>query len=173
MAKNKKHSAEFRIQMIRDHEEGQSIRSLSKRWIISTSLIRKWIDHHRLLGLKGLLPKSAIYHTREFKLKVVKAYKDKELSLRDCCLQFNIPSQSTLSSWVKRYDQRGLDGLNEQKGRPKTMKKDKAAPKKKAEPLTRLEELERENLYLRAEIDFLKKLDALTQEKQTQLKKKH
>jgi transposase len=172
MAKNRKHSAEFRLQVVREHQQGHSIRSLSKTWNLSPSLITKWIDHHDISGAKGLLPKSAIHHTKEFKLKVVKAYKDKELSLRDCCLQFNIPSQSTLSSWVKRYDQLGLDGLNEQKGRPKTMKKDKPAPKKKAEPLTRLEELERENLYLRAEIDFLKKLDALTLEKQTHQKKK-
>lgn len=51
------------------------------------------------------------------------------------------------------------------------MKKDKPAAKK-TEPLTRLEELEKENLYLRAEIDLLKKLDALTLEKQTRQKKK-
>ncbi len=173
MAKNRKHSAEFRLQLTIKHEQGHSIRSLSKKWNVSPSLITKWVDHYRLSGSKGLLPKSAIYHTREFKLKVVRTYKDKELSLRDCCLQFDIPSQSTLSSWVKRYEQLGLEGLNEQKGRPKTMKKDKPSSKTKAKPLTRLEELERENLYLRAEIDFLKKLDALTQEKQTQLKKKH
>jgi len=51
------------------------------------------------------------------------------------------------------------------------MKKDKSAAKK-AQPITRLEELEKENLYLRAENDFLKKLDALTREKQTQQSKK-
>jgi transposase len=88
-------------------------------------------------------------------------------------VEFNIPTQSTIISWVRRYEQLGLDGLNEQKGRPTTMKKDKPVSKKNAEPLTRLEELERENLYLKAEVDFLKKLQALTQGKQTQQKKKH
>ena len=43
---------------------------------------------------------------------------------------------------------------------------------KEAKPPTRLEELERENLYLKAEIDFLKKLNALTLLKQTQQRKK-
>lgn len=173
MAKNRKHSAEFRIEVIKAHEQGSSIRYLSRRWSISRTLIRKWIDHHDASGTKGLLPKPYLYYTKEFKLIVVNAYKEKGLSLRDCCLQFNIPTQSTIVSWVRKYEQQGIDGLNEQKGRPVTMKKDKPTLKKKTEPLTRLEELERENLYLRAENAFLKKLDALTQEKQTQQKKKH
>lgn len=172
MAKNRKHSSEFRLQIVRDHQQGHSVRSLSKRWELSTSIIRKWIDHHGLLGAKGLLPRHQLYYRKEFKLKVIKAYRDKKLSLRDCCLQFNIPTQSTIISWARKYEQLGVDGLREQKGRPTTMKKDKPVSKKKAEPLTRLEELERENLYLKAEIDFLKKLDALTQAKQTQQKKK-
>ena len=134
-------------------------------------MIRKWIDHHGSNGAKGLLPKSPVYHTKEFKLKAVKAYRDKRLTLRECCLQFNVPSQSTVLSWAAKYEQFGIDGLNEQKGRPKTMKNDKPVSKKTA-PLTRLEELEKENLYLRAENDFLKKLDALTREKQTQQSKK-
>jgi len=171
MAKNRKHGTEFKLKIIKDNQKGNSITSLSKKWNISRSLITKWMDHYRSSGKGGMLPKGYIYYTREFKLNVVKVYKDKGLSLRDCCLQFNIPAQSTLSSWIAKYEHLGIEGLSEQKGRPKTMKKDKPTAKK-TEPLTRLEELEKENLYLRAEIDFLKKLDALTQEKQTQQRKK-
>jgi transposase len=171
MAKNRKHSADFKLQIIKDHQQGDSIRYLSGKWNLSTSLIRKWIDQYGSNGAKGLLSKSAVYHTKEFKLEVVKAYRDKRLSLREGCLQFNIRAQSTLMSWARKYEQQGFDGLNEQKGRPTIMKKDKPVSKKTI-PLTRLEELEKENLYLRAENDFLKKLNALTREKQTQQSKK-
>ena len=171
MAKNRKHGAEFRLKVIQDNLAGSSVTHLSKKLDISRSLITKWIDHHRSYGTKGLLPKRHGYYTKEFKLKVVKAYMDKKLSLRDCCLEFNVPAQSTLSSWARKYEQLGMEGLNEQKGRPQTMKKKKPAAKK-TEPLTRLEQLEKDNLYLRAEIDYLKKLDALTQKKQTQQRKK-
>jgi transposase len=171
MAKNRKHGTEFKLQIIKDRQNGKSIRSLSKKWDISTSVIRKWIDHHRSDGEKGFSGKRPVYHTKEFKLTVVRAYRDKGLSLRDCCLHFNIRDPSSVSSWVAKYEQLGLDGLSEQKGRPRTMKKDKP-PAKKTKPLTRLEELEKDNLYLRAEIDYLKKLNALTQEKQTQQRKK-
>jgi transposase len=171
MAKNRKHGTEFKLQIINDNLKGHSVKSLSRKWDISTSVIRKWIDHHRSDGEKGFSGKQHVYHPKEFKLTVVRAYKDKGLSLRDCCLHFNIRDPSSVSSWVAKYEQLGLDGLSEQKGRPKTMKKDKP-PAKKPKPLTRLEELEKDNLYLRAEIDYLKKLNALTLEKQTQQRKK-
>lgn len=172
MAKNRKHGTEFKLRVINDNLKGFSINSLSRKWDISTSVIRKWIDHHRSNGKKGLSGKRYTYYTKEFKLTVIRAYKDNGLSLRDCCLHFNIRDQSSVSSWIAKYEQQGLDGLNEQKkGRPPTMKRDKSISKE-AKPLTRLEELERENLYLKAEIDFLKKLDALTLLKQTQQRKK-
>ncbi|MDB5008908.1 MAG: hypothetical protein JWP45_3301 [Mucilaginibacter sp.] len=171
MAKNRKHGTEFKLQIINDNLKGYSINSLSRKWDISTSVIRKWIDHHRSDGEKGLTGKRYIYYPKEFKLTVVRAYKDKGLSLRDCCLHFNIRDQSSVSSWVAKYEQQGLDGLNKHKGRPRTMKKDKPDVKK-ATPLSKVEELEKENLYLKAEIDFLKKLNALTLLKQTQQRKK-
>jgi transposase len=171
MAKNRKYDTAFRLQIIKENQEGKSTRYLSKKWGISKSLLGRWIDHHRLSGVEGIQPKRYTYYTQEFKLNVIKFYNDKGLSLRDCCLQFNIPTPSTLSAWLSKYEQFGIDGLREQKGRSKTMKKDKPVSKETV-PLTRVEELEKENLYLRAEIDFLKKLDALTQEKQTQQRKK-
>jgi transposase len=171
MAKYRKHTPEIKLQIVEENLRGHPVTFLSKKWKISRSQITKWIDQ-RSGGAKELLPKRYSYYTKEFKLEVVKAYKDKGLSLRDCCLQFNIPTQSTIASWVKKYEQLGIDGLNEQKGRPTTMKKDESETKK-AKPLTRLEELEKENLYLKAEIDFLKKLDALTREKQTLQRKRH
>ena len=171
MAKNRRHGTEFRLQIIKDSQEGNSVTFLSKKWNISDSLIRKWLDHYRSSGAKGLLPKRYISYAKELKLNVIKAYKDKGLSLRDCCLQYNIPTQSTILLWIRKYEEVGLDGLSEQKGRPATMKKEKPSAKKNV-PLTRLEELEKENLYLKAENDFLKKLDALTREKQTQQSKK-
>lgn len=53
------------------------------------------------------------------------------------------------------------------------MKEDKPKPTlKKVKPLTRLEELEKENLYLKAENELLKKLEALAQQRETPQKKK-
>ena len=115
MAKNRKQETEFKLQIIDENLKGYSINSLSRKWNISTSVIRKWVDHHRSNGEKGLSGKQHAYYTKEFKLTVVRAYKDKGLSSRDCCLHFNIRNQSSISSWIAKYEQQGLDGLNEQK----------------------------------------------------------
>lgn len=171
MRKNRSHTAEFRLKIVKEKLHGISIHALSTKWKLSTSIIRKWVDHHQASGALGLLPKSYHYYAIEFKRSVIESYHNKGLSLRDCCLAFNIPTQSTIISWLKRYEKFGMEGLKEQHGRPCVMKKDKPATKKGA-PITRLEKLEKEILYLKAENDYLKKLDALTQGKQTPQRKK-
>ena len=172
MEKNRRHSAEFRLKIVKSHLGGNSINSLAKKWELSTSLIRKWIDMHRESGARGLLPRRYGFYTSELKLNVVSAYKNKGLSLRECCLYFDIPSQSTIVSWVRIYNELGVNGFSRQRGRPCVMKKAKPSTKKDVAAF-RLEELEKENLYLKAENEYLKKLDALTQVKQTPQRIKH
>jgi transposase len=166
----KKHTSEFKLRLVKSHKQGSSICGLSKEWGVSTSQIREWVDHYNSSGPQGLLRKPYQKYAKEFKVTVVQAYLRKGLSLRDCCLHFRIPSIGIVSSWVKTYEHFGEDGLNaRQKGR-RTMKKHK--PKTSANIPTRLEELERESLYLRAENELLKKLDALAQKKETPKRKK-
>lgn len=170
MNSQKKYELAFKLKVIKEHKEGESITAIALRCGLSRSVLRRWIDHYDVSGSKGLLRKSYQYHTSEFKYKVVESYLKEGLSLRDCCSQFTIANESIVLSWVRKYELSGLDGLREQRGRPKLMKKDKAG--KNSEPLTRLEELEKENLYLKAENELLKKLQALAQVKEAQKKKR-
>ena len=171
MSKRKEYELSFKLKVIKEHFCGSSIGAVALKWGLSTSGLRRWVDHYRLSGSSGLLPKTYQYHSSSLKLKVVKGYLEEGLSLRDCCLQYAIANESMVSSWVSRYELSGIDGLREQRGRPRSvMKKEK--PTKAVKPLTRLEELEKENLYLRAENELLKKLEALTQAQQTPKKKR-
>lgn len=171
MRKNRKYTAEFRLKIVKEYLRGNSIRGLSDKWKVPRTLLQKWVDNHRTYGAIGLFPKKHQYYSKEFKCKVVQNYHKKQLSLRDCCLHYNLPTQSTLVSWLRKYKLWGLDGLSEQRGRPKTMKENKSE-KKPLKTLSRIEELEKENLYLRAENELLKKLEALAQNRETPLKKK-
>lgn len=170
MSKKKKYEITFKLKVVKEHLGGASLTALALKWGLSRSALRRWTDHYHASGNSGLLPKTYQYHSSAFKFKVVESYLNEGLSLRDCCLQYRIANQSIVLSWVRRYKLFGLEGLQEQRGRPKLMKKDK--PFKKAQPLTRLEELEKENLYLKAENELLKKLEALAQAKETQKKKR-
>jgi transposase len=86
------------------------------------------------------------------------------LSLREACLKFNIPTDSTIIKWQRDFANFGLEGLQPKpKGRPKSMSNFKRKKRKSDKPLTREEELLLENEALRCELDYLKKLQALIQ----------
>lgn len=88
-----------------------------------------------------------------------------------------VASFSTLYQWVVKFEQGGYQVLVDKRG--DHFKKDKTAKrmvKKKVIPgindsMTDLERLTIENEYLRAEVAYLKKLEALAQSKQVKKKK--
>ncbi|MDF9911975.1 helix-turn-helix domain-containing protein [Pantoea agglomerans] len=70
-------------------------------------------------GIDGLTWKTGDY-TPEFRLKVVRAVINDNLSLRDATAQFNLPNESTVYQWVKRFQASGAGALSGLKrGRPK------------------------------------------------------
>lgn len=70
-------------------------------------------------GIDGLTWKTGDY-TPEFRLKVVRAVINDKLSLRDATAQFNLPNESTVYQWVKRFQASGAGALSGLKrGRPK------------------------------------------------------
>lgn len=80
-------------------------------------------------------------------------------------MKFNIPTKSVIIGWQRKYKDLGVMGLSDKpKGKPGIPLK--RARKKSNKPLTREEELLLENESLRAELDLLKKLEALIQAEQ-------
>lgn len=69
------------------------------------------------------------------------------------CKELGIPSTKTIRLWVKNYDETGLDGLEERRGKSKSPLK--RGPRKKKLSL------EEENRRLKAENEYLKKLRSL------------
>ena len=80
-----------------------------------------------------------------------------------------------VSGWASRYYEGGLDALEPKpRGRPKKMKNPEnplPAPVQPQDACT-LEDLRKENEYLRAEVAYLKKLDALVRAKKQVAPKK-
>ena len=135
------------------------------------SNLRKWIGFYRKYGPDGLLPRKNQSYDIDFKLKVLQTIDKELLSLRQACVMFNIPSDSTLIQWQRIYSRYGKAGLsNKAKGRPSM--NFKRVKKKSDKPLTREEELLKENEALRAENALLKKFNALIQAKELQQLKK-
>ena len=162
-----KFSHELRAKVIKARLEGKSLSMLVKEFGVEQTTVCTWIDRYRAGGTAQLLHVNRRY-TPEFKKKVIEYRWEHGLSFKQVAIQFNIPQKGTIYEWECRYLTRGMSGLLPKKrGRPSKMPK---KPKKK-ENLTRLEQLEAENAQLRMENEFLKKLDALVQQRKKQPKK--
>ena len=175
MLRKVKYSYEFKLQCVNEVlKRHLGITDVSNRWNIQVSVLKKWIRFYKVYGDIGLIPRAKNKtYTGSFKLKVVLLIKQKHISLSVACLQYNIPSVSTLITWIKKYDQHGPDILyKETRGKPKPMQF-KRTPKKSNKPLTREEELLQEIELLKAENALLKKLQALIQAEEAQKSRNH
>jgi transposase-like protein len=170
-----KHSTEFKLEVVKYRLDGKHGSVATSQFFgIDDSTVRKWVDAYKLHGLLGL-KKPYSHYSIEFKRKVLKAVSSGELSVRKACAQFNIPDHSTILTWQRLYNEGGIDALtNRPRGRPKRMStptKPYQPSNKPAEELTP-EELILEVQYRRAEVAYLKKLDALIQAKKSAPKTK-
>ena len=85
-------------------------------------------------------------------------------------IDLGLPHDSLLHKWVKKYKENGYNIVERKRGRsamPKvTKKKEKETDKEK------IKRLEEENLYLKAELEYSKKLEAVVQARKNRQQKK-
>src|SRR5688572_957768 len=174
MERKVKYDYEFKLRCVEEVLIKKcSANSVANRNGFDHSVLDQWIRFYIKNGKEGLLPRRGNQsYSIDFKLKVIKIIKKESLSLAQACLNFNIPTKSTIISWQKKYGDEGLAGLKHKpKGRPVSMNI-KRKKRKSEKPLTREEELLRENEYLRAENEILKKFNALVQAEQANQNKR-
>lgn len=159
-----KYDQKFKYQVVQAYFSGEGgTPFLAKKFgIKSKSTVRKWIKQFEAFGYEGLeRKKNKQTYSMNFKMDALNYYYHSGLGILDAAIKFNLPSTEILSRWRKEFDTFGIDGLSpKKKGRP-SMSIKKTSMKKQNKPLTREKELERENELLRAELAFIKKLQAL------------
>ena len=165
MTRKVKYSYLFKVKLVTQYVKGlRTIQSLCNEHDLHVGLLRKWVCQYRQTGFKGLKERGYTFYDPLFKREVLEVIQEEGLSLKSACLRFNIPSESMIIDWRRKVEREGWTGLlPKKKGRPSMKESAKKSTKKSDKPLTREEELQRENEYLRAEVAFLKKLRALAQ----------
>ena len=104
-------------------------------------------------------------YTPEFKVHVVETMRSERLSCREAARKFEVSDHKRVSSWERIYLEEGPEGLTiDRRGRSS-----KGRPKLSANVE---EDLIAENQRLRAEVDYLKNLQALVLEDERRLHKK-
>ena len=166
MNKRIKYDYKFRLQCVEAVVKyNRPARVVASEKGVIFSNLRLWLGFYRQYGKDGLKGREYQYYDVSFKLKVIQTIEKELLSLRQACIRFNIPSNSTIVNWKSVFETEGILGLsNKPKGRPPKMKPPiKRKARKSSKPLTREQELLEELEYLRAENALLKKLQALVQ----------
>ena len=144
-------------------EEQISEREAARITGIAKTPIRRWVERYKQFGTEGLLLKHGSY-SGEFKISVVEYMHENHLSLTQTAVKFGIPTEITVSKWERIYYEEGPLALyRENRGKKSKMSSNK--PRKKKLSKETEEDLIAEVQRLRMENEYLKKLNALVQER--------
>jgi transposase len=153
----KKYDEQFKLSVVQEYEGGAlGLMVLGRRHGLSESMVRRWVAQYRQRGLAGLRRKYSHYGA-EFKLSVLRRMWREKLSRSQVMAMFDLRGHSVVTLWERQYHAGILE--------PRTMKGPPPKPPGPEDTRT-LEDLRKENEELRAEVAYLKKLDALIQAKQ-------
>jgi len=146
---------------------GMGAKSLAKKYGIGRTRIVRWVAGYRQHGIEGLRAKRSQY-SAEFKLSVLREIERQELSLNQAEVLFDVREAGAIARWLRRYHEGGPEALKPKpRGRPKKMMPTPKPPKvlpAQVDDASALEALRKENEHLRAEVAYLKKVQALVRE---------
>ena len=159
-----KYSSEFKLKVIQYYlEEKHSYSECMKKFNIPTkSILNKWIHKYVTHGVEGIIKQLKSSYDGNFKQGVVEYMHNNHLSATETANYFRLAGASVVLRWECIYYEKGPQGLHmERRGRSKNMSsKQKKKLSKEVE-----EDLIAENQRLRMENEYLKKLNALVQER--------
>lgn len=161
---------EDKINLYNDRKSGLSISSLVTKYNIRHEVVEyliRLIDKH---GVDILRTTKNKYYSLSEKERIINRVLLNNESRNSVAIEEGLASSGMLANWIKKYQEMGYNIVERKRGRstmPKTTKKKENETDK--EKIKRLEE---ENLYLKAELEYSKKLRAVVQARKNQQQKK-
>ena len=164
-------SYEQRISIYNEQKQGTSISTLSKKYNVRENVIQYMvclIDKH---GIDVLRKDKNMFYPKYKKEEIINRVLIGGEPVWAVAIDEGIQNDGTLRNWIKKYKEMGYNIVERKRGRPTmpkvTNKKENETDKEK------IKRLEEENLYLKAELEYSKKLRAVVQaRKNLQQKKK-
>lgn len=163
-------SFEDKINLYNDRKSGVSISSLCSKYKIlhaNVEYLTRLIDKHGYDILRKNRNRKYTSYEKEIIINRVLLNTESILSV---AIDEGLSSPGMLSNWIKKYRENGYNIVERKRGRS-TMPK---IPRKKENETNKdkIKRLEAENLYLRTELEYSKKLRAVVQARKNQQQKK-
>lgn len=170
MSGKKKYTNDLKHAIVIEYLNGHTggYRALSAKYGIEKSIIKRWVALYKNGGIEHLTTVRRTY-SGDFKIHVVEYMHQNSLSIQSTAAHFGIQSLSTVLKWERIYFEEGKEVLyEERRGRSRKMSTRKH--RKPKNDIKENEDLIAELQRLRMENEYLKKLNALIQQRE---KSKH
>ena len=162
-----------KVNLYNDRKNGYSISSLCSKYNIRherVEYITRLIDRH---GFDVLRTSKNQYHSIIKKKLIIERVLLNNESINSVAIDEGLLSRGMLVNWIKNYQNNGYNIVERKHGRsPTIMKKPKILCKESETEKEKIKRLEEENLYLKAELEYSKKLRAVVQARKNQQQKK-
>ncbi len=162
---------EDKINIYIDKKGGMSIGSLSNKYKVNKNIINyltALIDKH---GIDILRTNKNRIHTKFEKQEAIDRVLINGEAKWAVALDLGLLSKGILFNWIKEYKKNCYNIVERKRGRP-TMNKKEFKLRKDETIEEENERLKKENLYLKAELEYSKKLRAVVQARKNQQQKK-
>lgn len=166
----RKYSIEDKVDIYNKRKNGETLKSLSLQCGMTVHNIQYlvWlVDRH---GFDILMPKKNRNYPKKEKERIINRILLNNESIQSVAVDEGLPSDGMLHTWVKKYKENGYNIVERKRGRPTMPKVTKE--KKNETDKEKIKRLEEENLYLKAELEYSKKLRAVVQARKNQQQKK-
>ena len=163
---------EEKINLYKDRKNGLTIPKLVSKYNIrheGVEYLIRLIDKHGLDILRT--SKNKYYSPREKERIINRVLIDNE-SRNSVAINEGLTSSGMLANWIKKYQDMGYNIVERKRGRSPTIMTKNKKLKVKETMEEELERLKKENLYLKAELEYSKKLRAVVQARKNQQQKK-
>ena len=161
-------SYEDKINLYNDWKAWKSVVKLTSKYNINRSSVMylvKLIDKH---GVEILRTNKNKYYSVQEKERIINRVLLNGESILQVSIDEGLVGKGMLHNWIKKYREMSYNIVERKRGRPPMLKK----AKKKETIEEENERLKKENLYLKAELEYSKKLRAVVQARKNQQQKK-
>lgn len=163
-------SYEDKIKIYKANKNGISQLNLSKKYNVKKCIIQYLvclIDKHGIDILRTTKNKE---HSRLEKEEAINRVLIKGEPAWSVAIDIGLLSYGMIQNWISKYKENGYNIVERKRGRPTMLKVTKG--KENETDKEKIKRLEKENLYLKAELEYSKKLKAVVQARKNQQQKK-
>ncbi len=163
---------EDKINLYNDRKSGMSVQSLSIKYNVRKCLIDYMVSLMDKHGLDILRTGKNKIHTKYEKQEAIDRVLVNGEAAWMVAIDMGLLSYGMLQNWIKKYKDMGYNIVERKRGRSPTMSKKPEKTNKVETIEEENERLKKENLYLKAELEYSKKLRAVVQARKNQQQKK-